>query len=211
MDDTGDSRMSATSPALVGRADEVERLEGVLAALDEGARGVAISGEPGIGKTRLLGHLAKAADARGALVLEGRAVEWEDDVPFGAVVDACDAHLASFGEPDLRRAGIEDVSELAEIFPSLSRASDRPPAIGAEDRYWGHRAVRDLLEGLAAAQPVLLVLDDLQWADEGTVDLLASLLRRPPEARVMLALAFRAGDAPSRLDAALAAAEAEGR
>jgi DNA-binding CsgD family transcriptional regulator len=203
--------MSATFPGLVGRADEVERLEGVLAALDEGARCVAIAGEPGIGKTRLLGHLAAAADARGALVLEGRAVEWEDDVPFGAVVDACDAHLASFGEPDLLRAGVEDVSELAAVFPSLARASARPLAVGAEDRYWGHRAVRGLLEGLAGTQPVLLVLDDLQWADEGTVDLLASLLRRPPAARVLLALAFRSGRAPTRLDAELAAAEQEGR
>src|SRR4051812_48864272 len=203
--------MSAFAPGLVGRATEVERLEGALAALDDGARGIAISGEPGIGKTRLLGHLAAAADARGALVLDGRAVEWEDDVPFGAVVDACDAYLASFGEPDLLRAGVEDVSELAAIFPSLARVGERPLAIGAEDRYWGHRAVRDLLEGLAAGQPVLLVLDDLQWADEGTVDLLASLLRNPPEARVLLALAFRSGCAPARLDAELAAAQREGR
>ena len=203
--------MSAISPGLVGRTTEVERLEGALAALDAGARCISISGEPGIGKTRLLGHLAAAADARGALVLEGRAVEWEDDVPFGAIVDACDAYLASFGEPDLLRAGIEDASELAAIFPSLARASSRPLAIGAEDRYWGHRAVRDLLEGLAATQPVLLALDDLHWADEGTVDLLASLLRRPPEARVLLALAFRSGRAPTRLDAELAAGEQEGR
>src|SRR4051794_7937586 len=136
--------MSPRSTGLVGRADEIERLEGALAALDEGARCVAISGAPGIGKTRLLGHLAAAAEARGALVLEGRAVEFEDDVPFAAVVDACDAHLASFAETDLLRAGIEDVAELAAVFPSLGRATQRPIAIGADDRYWGHNAVRGM-------------------------------------------------------------------
>ena len=71
------------------------------------------------------------------------------------------------------------------------------------ERYRAHRAVRELLELLATAPGLLLVLDDLHWADPGSVELLSALLRRLPAAPVLLALGLRPHQAPDRLSAAL--------
>ena len=68
--------------------------------------------------------------------------------------------------------------------------------------------MRSLLELLAARKPLVVVLDDLHWADGASIELIAALLRRGPDAPVLLALAFRPGQAPERLTAALAVPDA---
>ena len=75
----------------------------------------------------------------------------------------------------------------------------------ADERYRAHRAVRALLERLGEDTPAVLVLDDLHWGDRASIELVAALMRRGPEAPVLLAFAFRPGQAPERLAAALAA------
>src|SRR5204862_2261164 len=77
------------------------------------------------------------------------------------------------------------------------------------ERYRSHRAVRSLLEELASSQALVLVLDDLHWADSASVELLGALLRRPPAAPVLLALAVRPRRVPERLSAALERAQRE--
>ena len=93
-------------------------------------------------------------------------------------------------DPSRLAALDDDVrAELAHVFPSLSAlASERRPALQHE-RYRSHRAVRALLERLAQTQPLVLVLDDLHWADSASIELLGALLRRPPAAPVLIALA----------------------
>src|SRR5215207_7690650 len=79
---------------LVGRADELESLEQLLEELDRGSPGaIEVTGEPGIGKTRLLRELAARAEDRGHLVLGGSASELEHDLPFSVFVDALDEYL----------------------------------------------------------------------------------------------------------------------
>ncbi len=75
----------------------------------------------------------------------------------------------------------------------------------ADERYRAHRAVRGLLELIAEDKPLVLVLDDLHWGDRASIELVAALTRRGPDAPVLLAFAFRPGQAPERLSAALAA------
>jgi predicted ATPase len=189
---------------LVGR---VEQLGVVDQALDVLAKGqpsaLAVVGEPGIGKTRLLAELADRADRRGCLVLSGSAAELERDLPFWVFVDAIEEYLRGL-EP--RRVVVldEDVRvELAAIFPSLPGfAAAGAPAL-VHERYRGHRAVCELLERLTAISPLVLVLDDVHWADDASVELLGALLRRPPAAAVLIAVALRPRQAPSRLSAVL--------
>lgn len=196
--------MALVSDHLVGRVEELGALE---RALDEVGRGraaaVELVGEPGIGKTRLLAELAARADARGWLVLSGSASELELDLPFSVFVDALDEYLEGL-DPDRLTALDEDVrTELAHVFPALSPlASDRLPAVQNE-RYRSHRAVRALLERLAEEKPLVLVLDDVHWADSASVELLGALLRRPPAAAALVALALRPRQVPERLAAAL--------
>ena len=97
--------------------------------------------------------------------------------------------------------------ELRGILPSLGDATPRDAGAAiADERFRAHRAVRRLLELLAGEQPVVLVLDDLHWADDASVELLTSLVRRPPRGAVLIACAFRPGQASERL-AAVAAAD----
>jgi len=195
---------------LVGRARELAELEGALDQLAAGTPWcVQIVGEPGIGKSRLLAELCRRGEDRGYLVLNGRAAEFERDIPFGLIVDALNDYFGSL-EPAVLRALDDDVPrELAAIFPALPRDPDTAVSGGqGAERYRLHYAVRSVLERLARRQPLLLALDDVHWADAASVEMLAHLLRRFRGPGLM-AVAYR--QAPSRLLAALEGAARAGR
>src|SRR5215472_13960630 len=188
----------------VGRAGELVSLDRILDELDRGCPGaIELAGEPGIGKTRLLRELAARAGARGHLVLSGAASEFEQDLPFSVFADALDEYVAGLEPARLAVLDGAVQAELAHVFPSLSAlAAGRKVAVQSE-RYRSHRAVRELLKRLAAPAPLVLVLDDVHWADSASVELLGALLRRPPAAAVLMAVALRPRQLPERLSAAL--------
>jgi ATP/maltotriose-dependent transcriptional regulator MalT len=194
---------------LVGRATELAALDEALAEVER-SRPVALAlvGEPGIGKTRLLTELGERADARGALVLTGSASEFERDLPFWVFVDALDDYVQSV-EPH-RLAGLDEDAraDLGHVLPSLAR--DGRGGLLQAERYRTHRAVRALLEALARPKPLVLLLDDLHWADSGTVELLGGLLRRPPAGAVLIGLTVRPRQVPERLAGALERASRAG-
>jgi ATP/maltotriose-dependent transcriptional regulator MalT len=184
----------------VGRADELSSLEWILDGLDRGCPGVIeVAGEPGIGKTRLLTELAARAGARGHLVLSGAASEFENDLPFSVFADALDEYVAGLAPGWLATLDGAIQAELAHVFPSLSALADGRPVSSQHERYRSHRAVRALLEHLAQTRPLVLVLDDFHWADPASVELLGALLRRPPAAAVLTAVALRPPQIPERL------------
>jgi DNA-binding NarL/FixJ family response regulator len=196
---------------LVGRAAEIRSLDAMLTDLSSGrAAALALFGEPGIGKTRLLAELTERAKSARRLVLTGSASQLERELPFGLFVDALDDHVAGLEPP--RLAGLTDQTraELAHVLPSFdgTAAGDRPGL--QHERYRTHRAIRHLLETLAEERPVVLVLDDVQWADSGSIEMLGALLRRPPSAPVLLALAVRPRQMPERLAGPLERAHASG-
>src|ERR671938_443661 len=112
---------SSAAPT-VGRDSELALLEAALDAVTRGTPAcVAVEGEPGIGKTRLLAELRRRAEERGWLVLAGAAAEFERDLPFAVWADALDAYVAS---QDLRLHELWDravVGDLADVLPSLPR------------------------------------------------------------------------------------------
>src|SRR5215217_1191934 len=177
--------------ALVGRKAELEQVSALLDDVAAGsARMLVVTGEPGIGKSRLLSELAARADARGMLTLGGRAAEFERDLPHGLLIDALDAHLDAV-EPRLMRAvGEDNARELAAMFPALAGVAEPGAGLAAE-RYRAHRAVVALLEWLTSRGPIAVLLDDVQWADPATREVLGALLRRPPQGPVLVALAYR--------------------
>ncbi|MDQ3931768.1 MAG: AAA family ATPase, partial [Actinomycetota bacterium] len=198
---------------LVGRHGEVAALDAALDALEVSPSGVMfeLSGEPGIGKSRLLAELGARADERAHVVLPGRAAELEHDLPFGVFVDALDSYLASLDRDLLGRLGPQVLAELATAFPSLARFGEgHQPALQAE-RFRTHRAVRALLEELGSTQPTVVLLDDVHWAEPASRELLGHLLAYPPRARVLVAVAFRPAQLPGALGQALATAAREGR
>jgi DNA-binding CsgD family transcriptional regulator len=202
--------MSATALPLLGREAELRALERALEVVEAGRSWVVgVVGEPGIGKSRLLVELTRRAGERGLLVLAGRAGELERDLTFAVLVDAFEPSVSG----DVGRALAElepwQRRELAAMLPSVGSSSELEPLVLSGERHRLARAVRALLERLAAERPLTVLLDDVHWADPASVDVLALLLHRPPAGGVLLALAARSGRAPE-LEAALAAAERNG-
>jgi DNA-binding NarL/FixJ family response regulator len=188
---------------LVGRDLELGAIEGAVTAVQAGeSRTVGIFGEAGIGKSALLEAATEAAG--GALqVLSGRAAEHERDVPFSLVVDALDERVATMHAERLAAAG----NELGEVLPSAAQGppSSGPPA-GPAERFRYHRALRSLLELLGRERPFALLLDDLHWADDASVELVLHLLRRTPRVPHLLLFALRPVEPAARLiDAARSA------
>jgi DNA-binding CsgD family transcriptional regulator len=196
---------------LIGRAAELGALAEAVKAVDGGnGRLLAVSGEAGIGKTRLLAELAEDAQARRHLVLRGRATELEQEIPFAVFLDALDEYLASLNQRLLEPLGADRLAELGAIFPALAHLGQGTPSKLPSERYRAHRAVRALLEALAGRRPLVLVLDDVHWADGASQELLAYLLRHRVDAPLLVALGLRPGQAPVLLSKALDLAEREG-
>jgi DNA-binding NarL/FixJ family response regulator len=203
--------MAQAVEQLVGRTTERGALDRALADLGRGKPGaLEFVGEPGIGKTRLLAELGARADTQGQLVLSGSASELERDLPFWVFVDALDEYVQGLEPRRLASLDDDERSELAQVFPSLPASGDAVGAGRTDERYRTHRAVRRLLEQLAASKPLVLLLDDLHWADSGSIELIGSLLRRRPSAAVLFALALRPRQVPERLSGALARADRAG-
>ncbi|MGZ2359522.1 AAA family ATPase [Streptomyces sp. 372A] len=165
-------RVPAASP-LRGR----EGVLGRLLAADGPAVVTVLTGEAGVGKTRLVGEVARQAAASGTAVLWGGGHDAEGHTPYGAFAEALDGWLAERDEAERARVGGE-YPELAAFLPALGRVradSERSPE---EERDRLFRATAGLLGELASVQPVLIVLDDLHAADLGSFQLLSHLARR---------------------------------
>ena len=192
------------SEHLVGRTTELDSFDNLVVGLDGGnPAAVALMGEPGIGKTRLLAELAARADLKGQLVLAGSASELERDLPFWVFVDALDEYVRGLAPHRLDSLDGDTRTELTTVFPSLPGVAAGHEVASQHERYRSHRAVRELLELLATTQPLVVVLDDLHWADSASVELLGSLLHRPPSGPVLLALAMRPGQVREQLSTTL--------
>ncbi|TDE35784.1 LuxR family transcriptional regulator [Actinomadura sp. 6K520] len=198
---------------LVGRRKALQEIGRVLDAAERGYGFLALVGEPGAGKTRLLNELADAANARKLPFVAGRAAEFEQEMPFGAVVDALDDRLEEHA-PGLPPGALR---LLGTVFPALGDPADPARLAGGTAspdsrvaRYQLHRTVRHLLEDLAEPDGLVLILDDLHWADDATIELLDHLVRHPPRARVLVAVAYRPAQATPRLAALVDAAGPQG-
>jgi DNA-binding CsgD family transcriptional regulator len=190
-------------------------LERALDALSQGAaRLVEISGEPGIGKTRMLAAVGEAAQRRGFPLLAGRTAVPACDRPVGAALgalgEAIDDHLRGVAPAGLAELGDEHRDRLAALFPSFPTTVPVSSDVSVWERspLAQFLSVRALLEAIAAAGPIVITLDDVHWADEDTTTVLALLLARPPEAPVLLAVAHRPRQTPVALRSAFDEAHA---
>ncbi|WP_219510313.1 helix-turn-helix transcriptional regulator [Nonomuraea ceibae] len=175
------------SPVLVGREEELRRL---AAAVSRPPAVVVLEGEAGIGKSRLLAELAARPETAGRLLLRGGARRIREPFPLGPLVEA----LRGAEEP-LARAGLSPVAgALRGLLPEL--APVLPPALDPLDDRAAerHRLFRGLAEVLRALGPVVLVVEDLHWADEQTVEFLAYALAVPPPG-LSIVLTYRGEEA----------------
>jgi len=164
--------------AFVGRSDAAAALEAAWAAVREGGfRAVLVAGEPGIGKTRLVREFARTAHEQGATVLAGSCRE-ETLVPYQPFVEALGHYVACSSAAELAVHVTPRRAQLAAIVPELEdpRTASVPTGLGAEqERFRLFEAVSSLLADAAHLRPLVLVLDDLHWADQPSLLMLRHL------------------------------------
>src|SRR5215471_18921937 len=182
------SGLVAQATPLVGRNAEVSRLAAVLARAGEGAGSlVLVSGEAGIGKTRLCAELRRLHRQGGGRVLLGRAAPQEASVPYAALADALRA--ARRAEPavwEAARARAEILwavaSELAFELSGPGRPADRPVLF---------EALLDAVDEAAGDGTTLWVLDDIHWADDSTWEFVRYAARRVADLALVLVVIYR--------------------
>jgi class 3 adenylate cyclase len=182
---------SALTGALVGRGDELAILVGAWKQVGAGhCRAVLVSGEPGIGKTRLLAELARYAQEEGSIVLWGRCDE-DLAVPLQPLAEALRQWLPSADE-----TVVENVKQgpLGRLLPGLDERRDLnrvAVASPSNDRELLLVAFDALVRQMGERGPVVLVIDDLQWATPPTLQVVRHLVREPSPMPLLVVATFR--------------------
>ena len=190
---------STEATPFVGRGREFEQLQACLAQLAEGRGGtVLVEGEPGIGKTRLLRELQREAHSRGLPLLATKCYEIERAMPYQPVIDLVSRALERASAADLGKLGAVSLAELNALVPEVGERVAQLPALSndfPEARQARlSRAVGQLLDAALGSGPSLLVVDDLQWADEASVQVLHHLARQGAERARLVVFAYRDED-----------------
>ncbi len=194
--------------AFIGRNMEMAELR---AGLTDAAAGhghlFLISGQPGIGKTRLIRELAATAEASGMTVLAGQCSEHDEAVPYLPFVEILEGCVErASGPDDLRTLLGEEGPELARLLPKLNRIlPDLPPPLelpAQQARRQLFNCFCDFVARVAKEQPTLLILEDLHWADDSTLALLGHLTQRLSRLPLLVAGTYR--DAELNISDALA-------
>ena len=199
---------SAASSRFAGRTEELGVLRAAWSSAQEGHRVLALmAGEPGIGKTALTAELARHVHADGGRVLYGR---WDEHVtaPYQAFREALDDYARACTDAVLRRDLDGLAEEIARLCPEPARragASTAPPQAAAEaERFRLFESLDTWIRRVAARHPVLLILDDLQWADQPSLFLLPHLMRASRLTPLLVVAMYRnVGPQRSEFSAAL--------
>ena len=182
----------------VGRAAELAELEAALTAAGEGRPEVVlVGGEAGVGKTRLIAEAAARAAGRGTIVAIGGCVELTAGAaPYLAFTDALRDLGRAVGPRAWERLRAGAPAELAGVLPGASEAPAVRTDPAARSRLLGQ--AHDLLAEAASTAPLLLVLEDVHWADRSTLDLAAYLARAVRGERIALVTTYRSDETPRR-------------
>ena len=189
--------MSPESDAgpFVGRASEYGLLTGLLAQLTGGSGHVVlVEGEPGIGKSRLMQELAAHARARSLGTLATRCYEIERAMPYQPVIDLVTQAAELAPAATLQNLAPVSLAEIAALVPSVAErvavprlSADFPEARRARL----FRAIAQLLEMLAGGRPLVVIVDDMQWADDASAQFLHFLARQAASRPLLLLCAYR--------------------
>jgi class 3 adenylate cyclase len=185
---------------LVGREEQLFRLEdALLAAHRRESRFVALGGEAGMGKTRLATELAKRAHRLGWEVLSGACSEAELPLPYLPLVEAIGNYLA-VNDVELVAGSLGAARrELAQLFPQLADdAGGAPVGDPAQAKLRLFEAVVALVAVIARERGVLLIVEDIHWADAATRELLDHLARRLAGLRSMVLVTYRSDELDRR-------------
>jgi len=184
------------SPIVIGREEQLSLLGRVLAEAATGqGRTLLLAGEAGIGKSRMVASARQIAAGRGWRVLQGNFFEQDSALPFGGLTDLL-RKLASEESPEDLRAALAAAPEVLGLLPDL--AADSPESgLAIDPEQQRRRLVQGLervLSGLAERQPALVVLEDLHWADDASLEFVLHFARQISGQRLLLLVTYRSDE-----------------
>ena len=189
----GPSAGQIVCPVIVGRDAERERAGELLEAAAEGrGQTLVLAGEAGVGKSAFVRDLIGRSTERGFRLLYGATLENDGGLPYAPFLAAVRSGFRGLDRDHLGRVLAQAAPDLAELFPELGRAS-RTDQTGADQ----HRlalAFHGLFATFAREAPVLVVIEDLHWADEASLALLQYLARELRDTRVLLLATYRSDE-----------------
>lgn len=192
-----------SSPTLIGRLAELKQLQAAVERAAAGEPGLAlIAGEAGVGKTRLVEELAAWARTHGTQVFIGGCVSLSADVaPFAAIIDALRPLTRDLAPQGATAVLGPRARDLAALLPDLEPLGERAGATGISyDTSQGRllELLLGMLGRLAARAPVLMIIEDIHWADRSTLDVLAYLATNLRSERVLLVTTYRTDEPQAR-------------
>jgi DNA-binding CsgD family transcriptional regulator/tetratricopeptide (TPR) repeat protein len=185
-----------SSRRLVGRDQELGLLLELARRASESDGGAAlVLGEGGIGKSRLVTEFARRASEEGALVLVGECIDLtEAELPYAPIVGALRAVVRERSELELTRLFGAARGELARLLPELGDVGQSVPGSVGQTRLF--ELLLGVLSRLGQDRPVVLVIEDVHWADSASLDLLAFLVRNQRSERLAILITFRSDELP---------------
>lgn len=181
-------------PVLIGREAELSQTDLALdAAADGRGQTMVVAGEAGGGKTAFVREVESHAHARGFRVLQGVTLESDRTLPYAPFIAAVRSGFRGIDRDRLGRVLAQTGPDLAQLFPELGRAS-LPDAVSVLEQHRLAVAFHGLFTAFAREAPILVVLEDLHWSDEASLDLLQYLARELRDSRAVLLATYRSDE-----------------
>jgi ATP/maltotriose-dependent transcriptional regulator MalT len=195
---------SFVTPVFVGRSEELRQLDNALVAVQGGdGRCVLVVGEAGIGKSRLLAEIRDRAEEMGFTTLSGRCFEQDRSFPYAPLIDMLRLFLAQSAVADWLDALGPLAPELVKLLPDLaadpSAMINTPPLEAEVEKRRLFEALTSLFLRQAEAGPVLIIVEDLHWSDQASLELLLYLVRHMADHPILLLLSSRSAAAQTGL------------
>ncbi len=179
--------------AMIDREEETATLLQAMDNLTISGKGIVISGSAWMGKTRLLEELGAAARASGRSALSGRAFRTEQDLPFGVAAQLLRS-AAPLIERHLDQLPTWALGEVARLVPEFQQAPASPESADPFGELRLFDGVFIVLSQLADSQPIVVMVDDVQWLDPASASLISYVASRLDAAPILLVLALRSGE-----------------
>jgi DNA-binding NarL/FixJ family response regulator len=206
MDTTPAALHSLLCPVLIGRRSQLEAL---LHLIEQACAGhghtVLIAGEAGIGKSRLVREAMvfrrsseSEATHPAVLTLQGHCFEQDSTLPYAPLLDLLRPFLASHFPEAGAASPVPVAPELVKLLPELATMLPEPAPVPAlepeQEKRRLHQALRDVFVHLSATQPLVLIVEDVHWSDDSSLEFLLFLARRSASHPILLLLTYRSGE-----------------